>query len=721
MVKRFNFLTALAASILVGSCAVSIAWAQTVIVDNTDSEFNVLSASWSSGTSAPGHWATGYRFRDTTGSGAGVGAVEWRPNLPISDTYDVAVYYPQGANRADNATFTVHHNGGATPIIVSQQINGGTWRFLGSYSFNAGTAGSVELDNDANSGVVMADAVRFIAQSGPAPLFTEQGAAVLGGLRLDSRSVSAADIDNDGDYDLMFQGAGSAHLLRNNLVSMIGGGAANYTDISAALPAGLGPSWSTAWSDVDGDGDVDAFVGQSNIGGSGDYLRNDGVAGFANASVATGLDDPGFHQNVGWADMDGDLDLDLVMGMEGPEKHEIYLQGPPNSFTAVGAAANFQQDFGTKAYGMAMGDTDGDGDLDVYISTCRADNNIRNNFYENQLADTGTLGFVDIADANGTQFFQNSYGAEFFDFDDDGDLDLFMVGADGQLSKIFRNDGGNQFTDVDTITGHELLTSVGGDLNGGRTIDYDNDGDLDLFMHDHKQHNSEDHARKLYRNDGNWEFTDVTDAVGIASTNEGAYDSTWLDFDLDGDLDLFAPTDIGSPEKVFVSSASANGNHWLHVRLIGTSDNTRAVGARLDATIHSGTPMQRTLRRDANANAGTFNQSDLPVHFGLGDATVVDQLHVVWPDGQEQFLCNVGVDQHTTLHYPIAGDFDGDGAVADADVTAFVDCHGGPLSAIAPSDTDCVNACESAFDADDSGAIDLIDYQAFQESLADSP
>lgn len=718
MMKRSNHFVAVAASMLIWQCADSTAWSQTIIVDNTHSEFSVLSSSWSSGTSAPGHWATGYRFRDSTGSGAGIGAVEWRPDLPINDTYNVAVYYPEGTNRSNNVTFTVHHSGGSTPVMVNQQINGGTWNLLGLFSFNAGTTGSVELDNDANAGVVMADAVRFIAQSGPAPLFEEQGATVLGGLRLDSRSVSAADIDNDGDCDLMYQGAGGASLFRNNLIGL---GTATYTDISGMVPAGIGPSWSTGWSDVDGDGDVDAFVGQSNIGATGDYLRNDGLAGFTNASVATGLDDPGFHQNVAWADIDNDLDLDLILAMEGPEKHEIYLQGPANTFTPVGAAVDFQQDFGFKAYGMAMGDTDGDGDIDIYISTCRADNNLRNNFYENQLADTGTLGFIDIADANGTQFFQNSYGAEFFDFDDDGDLDLFMVGADNQLSKIFRNDGGDQFTDVDTITGHTLLTDVSGDLNGGRTIDYDNDGDLDLYMHDHKQNAGQDQARKLYRNDGNWEFADVTEAAGIASTNEGAYDSTWIDFDHDGDLDLFAPTDIGSPERVFVSSASTNGNHWIHVSLAGTSDNTRAVGARLDATIHSGTPMQRTLRRDANANAGTFNQSDMPVHIGLGGAAVVDQLRIVWPDGQQQFLCNVGVDQYVTMHYPIGGDFDGDGLVADADVTAFVDCYGGPLSAATPSDSDCDSACASAFDADDSGTIDLIDYQAFQESLANSP
>ena len=344
--------------------------------------------------------------------------------------------------------------------------------------------------------VLVAAVLGSLLQTGnlSAATFTEQGASVLGGVNYNSRSASLADIDNDGDLDMMFQGAfGAQQLFRNN---KIGTGATTFTNISGSLPAGLGSSWSAGWGDYDGDGNIDVFVGQSNTlssepGEKGDVLRGDGLGGFTNESVAVGLDDPGFHQNVAWADIDNDRDLDLIIAMEGPnfvsdEKHEIYLQGPGGSFTPVGAITGFQASVGVKAYGMAIGDTDGDGDLDIYISTCHGSNNIRNNFYENQLAQTGTLSFVDIADTNGTQFTKNSYGSEFLDFDDDGDLDLYMTGADGEASKIWRNDGGNQFTDVDTITGHALLSDTSGDLNGARAVDYDNDGDLDLFFHDHK-------------------------------------------------------------------------------------------------------------------------------------------------------------------------------------------------------------------------------------------
>ncbi len=518
------------------------------------------------------------------------------------------------------------------------------------------------------------------------PTFTDQAASILGGLNVSGRSASLADIDNDGDLDLFFQGGGSNQkLLRNNV---IGTGAHTFTDISStALPAsGLTESWSAAWGDYDGDGMIDVFVGQANSGSNtGDLLKNNGAAGFSNVSVAAGLNDPGFHQNVAWADIDHDRDLDLLIGMEGPtEKHQVYLQGPASHFTPVGAAVGFQQDFGTKAYGMAIGDTDGDGDLDVYMSTCRADNNIRKNFYKNMLAETGSLSFVDIADTNGTQTLDNGYGAEFVDFDDDSDLDLYMVGADAKPTKIWRNDGGNMFTDVDTLTGHPLLSDVAGDLDGGRAVDYDNDGDLDLYFHNNAAGTK---ARKLYRNDGAWQFTDVTVAAGIHAGIEGGYDSAWGDIDLDGDQDLIVPNNIGPvsgpfPERVFVSDASTNGNHWLYVRLNGPADNTTGIGASLYATLNDGAPDERTLRREANTNAGTFNQSDLPVHFGLGAADSIDQLRIVWPDGTVQYLDDVAVDQYLTIEFPtpLAGDYNTDGIIDAADYTVWRDKLGSGVS-----------------------------------------
>lgn len=499
--------------------------------------------------------------------------------------------------------------------------------------------------------------------------FTEAGQQILGTQDFDSRSCSFADIDNDGDPDLLFQGNGPSgnrdaarQLFLNNFVPS---GELTFTNISATagISAPDTTGWSAGWADVDGDGFVDVYLGQSNTGSSpaGDHFRNLGNLTFDNVSAST-INDPGFVQNVAWADMNNDDLLDLLLCMEGPEMHELYLQQEAGSFLQLGATVGFHVPHGTKGYGMAVGDADQDGDLDVYMSTCRGGGNIRNNFFENRLIPDGVLFFQDIADTNGTQYMDNSYNAEFLDFDNDGWLDLFVIGADQFDSKIFRNNGDGSYTDVADIVGRPLIDFNGGDLNGGKALDYDNDGDLDLFFHDHLRATSSggtdpsDVARLLYRNDGGWNFVNVTEEEGLLEPNRGAYDSAWADLDLDGDLDLVAPTASGTRERVYRSNASENGNHWLFLHLRSPQgQNTRAVGASVYATLRTGEDEEVVLRREANTNAGTFNQSDVPVHLGLGSAATVDTLRIVWPDGTEQMLRDVPAGQHLTMMQPAAG------------------------------------------------------------------
>ena len=120
------------------------------------------------------------------------------------------------------------------------------------------------------------------------------------------------------------------------------------------------------------------------------------------------------------------------------------------------------------------------------------------------------------------------------------------------------------------------------------------------------------------------------------------------------------------------------------------------------------------MRRDANANAGTFNQSDLPVHFGLGGAAMVDKLHVVWPNGAERDFCDLAADRRIDLHIAGPGDFDGDDDVDPSDLSGFVDCMGGPDAAVAPPSPACLDACLSAFDSDGDLDVDLLNLAVFQ-------
>lgn len=524
--------------------------------------------------------------------------------------------------------------------------------------------------------------------------FTEQGATLIGGANYSGRSASLADIDNDGDLDLLFQGGnnGNQQLFRNNLINAGGSASFTFTNVTATMfPApAFGPTWSAAWGDYNNDGNVDVFIGQST--GTGTLLKNNGAAGFSNVNASTGLNTPafsnGFSQNVGWGDFNNDHRLDLVIGMEGPEKNQLYVQQANGTFSEVGATVGLQAPLGYKSYGLAVGDYDSDGDMDIYISTC-ASGNIRNNFFKNMLKESGTntLSFVDVADINGTQNMNNTYGTQFVDLDNDGDLDLFVTGADGNNSKIYRNNGDGNFTDIDTITGHVLLSNVGTDLNGFRAVDYDNDGKLDLYFHDNLSGSGN---IKLYHNDGNWQFSNATTAVGLAgggNTGAGGYDGTWGDLDRDGDQDLINPNNSTfggspSPERVYINDASANGNHWLYVELNGPSWNTTGIGTSLYATTDAGSANQLTLRRESNTDAGTFNQSDLPVHFGLAAADHVDWLRVVWADGKVQYLHSVAANQYITVSYANAlpGDFSGDGVVDTSDYIIWRDNFNAPFT-----------------------------------------
>ncbi len=138
--------------------------AQTVTVDNSDADFSLLYGTWDSGEYGTPYGAD-YNWAMTTDFGGSPAAAEWRPDLPHAGVYYVSTYYVQGGNRADNAPFEVHHASGSTWVEINQQVNGETWVSLGAYYFDADGSDYVRLHNDAHVSVVIADAIRFEAET----------------------------------------------------------------------------------------------------------------------------------------------------------------------------------------------------------------------------------------------------------------------------------------------------------------------------------------------------------------------------------------------------------------------------------------------------------------------------------------------------------------------------------------------------------------------------
>ena len=211
--------------------------------------------------------------------------------------------------------------------------------------------------------------------------------------------------------------------------------------------------------------------------------------------------------------------------------------------------------------GVAWGDYDNDGDLDLYV----ANYNEANVLYRNN----GDGTFTDVTSEAGVGCISHSYGVAWGDYDNDGDLDLYVANYGANV--LYRNNGDGTFTDVTSEAG----VSCTGSSLGVAWGDYDNDGDLDLYVANHYE------ANVLYKNNGDGTFTDVTGAAGVGCTGS-SYGVAWGDYDNDGHLDLY----VANNGANVLYRNNGNLNHWLQIRLHGTISNRSAIGTKVKVIAH---------------------------------------------------------------------------------------------------------------------------------------
>ncbi|MBN1137713.1 MAG: CRTAC1 family protein [Anaerolineae bacterium] len=444
------------------------------------------------------------------------------------------------------------------------------------------------------------------------------------------------DYDGDGDQDLYVVnlgpgGAGQANvLLRND--------GAIFTDVSVEAGVGdIGPGVAAAWADMDNDSDLDLFV--SNRPGNNALYVNDGAGHFQNIAVAAGVADPaGYGEGAAWADDDQDGLVDLYMANYSSAAPPY----PPNRLYRSLDGSSFQ-DIATERQaadtgngeGIAWADLDNDGDLDLYVANAGGTNVLF------QRQDDGT--FADVTAQMHVQGGPgNSFGAAWGDYDNDGWLDLYV--AQQGTNRLYRNLSGADFADVTAEAG------AGGGNNrwslGCAWGDYDNDGDLDLHMAN-ATIAGYDSADLLLSHEGGSPvtFADVTAVAGVTNTLD-ARGNAWVDYDNDGDLDLYVVNQgsTGEPNRLFRNNGTPN--HWLEIRLIGAASNRSAIGARL--TVSS----DRSQIREISGGSGFASQDSLLAEFGLGDWGEPVDVTVLWPSGIQSSLSGVAVDQLITLIEP---------------------------------------------------------------------
>src|SRR5262245_20848244 len=301
-----------------------------------------------------------------------------------------------------------------------------------------------------------------------------------------------------------------------------------FTSVQTELFA-VANSFSNAWGDYDNDGDLDLAVSL----GTGEVrlYRNDrGV--LVSVGAALGMPQAGSHElrGLSWGDYDGDGFVDLLGGSTPTDKLTVVLHNEAGKrFVDVAAAIGLTIP-GRSARQTNWVDYDNDGDLDVYSSDRSGDNTLFRN-------DGGR--FTHVFVGVGPTDPRPTVGACWFDMDDDGDLDLFLANQSGAADAMWRNDG-SAFVDVAPklgMTGPPRTKDEGG--VGCAIGDYDNDGDLDIFVSNYG-HN------QLYRNNHNGTFTDVAKELGVGVENH-AVGADWGDYDNDGDLDLSVISYVGAP------------------------------------------------------------------------------------------------------------------------------------------------------------------------------
>jgi hypothetical protein len=337
----------------------------------------------------------------------------------------------------------------------------------------------------------------------------------------------------------------------------------------------------------------------------------------------------GFNIHACFVDYDNDGDLDLFVAnhaIRDTVGASVYRNDRGRfELVAISDAGLEREDVGT----MVWGDGDGDGYPDLVYA--------RNELPSRYCRNNGDGTFVSVSNAISTD---STKAYCWGDYDNDGDLDLCGGSAWSRGLVIYTNNGDAVFTrscmdDTDTLTGT---------MRRPHWVDYDNDGDLDLFVAKNAfPYNAE--ANALYENDGYGDFREVR-AGALVSDMESSSGAAWADYDRDGDLDVYVASSNNSPNAFYCNGGS--DNNWIAIRCIGTTANRSAIGARVrvKARINGRDVWQM---RQISSQSAFFSQDELPAHFGLRDAPVIDSIIVEWPGAGIQNLTNVEPNQFLTI------------------------------------------------------------------------
>jgi enediyne biosynthesis protein E4 len=432
--------------------------------------------------------------------------------------------------------------------------------------------------------------------------------------------VATGDYDNDGWEDLYITCFGPNHLFRNN-------GDGTFTDVTAR--AGVGDSrWSTgaAFGDYDNDGKLDLFV-----------------ANYIDLSLDA-LPEFGSGKNCVFRG------LPVQCGPRGLKGagDSLYHNNGDGTFTDVSTAAGVSDSALRFGMGVAWCDFNDDGRIDLYVANDSGPNYLYRNNGDNTFTDVGLASGTALSE-NGTE--QASMGVAIGDYDHRGRWNIVVTNFSDEYNAVYRHEKDFLFTDASyaTRTGKVSLPFVGW---GVKFFDYDNDGWLDLMVVNGHVYPQLEKAgleltyrqpKLVYRNDRNGTFTEVAKDLGSALTAPAvSRGAAFGDLDNDGDIDVVI-NNLDGPLTV-LRNDGGNGNNFLMIDLVGRKSNRSAFGARVKVT--AGDLVQVDERRSGGSY---LSQNDVRLHFGLEKRQKVDRVEVRWPDGAIETLTGVDANRFITL------------------------------------------------------------------------
>jgi hypothetical protein len=510
--------------------------------------------------------------------------------------------------------------------------------------------------------------------------------------------AAVCDYDDDGDLDVFVpNGLGTPDQLYRNL----GGG--HFEEIAAEVGvAGLGSNRTALWLDFDGDGRLDLIVAGDCIAAGAEcitgptirFYRQLETGAFEDRTAALAPADdavsgPGqFRSGLCGGDLNGDGWPDVVVGLW-PGGAKVLMNDAGRGFLDVSDACGIAE-ASNHHFQPGIFDFDGDGWRDVYWAIDYTENRLWRNMGD------GT--FVDIAPAAGLDNLMNDMGMALGDYDGDGDFDIYVTNITEfeNHNVLFRNDSAGPalaFAEVAVESG-VADTNFGW---GTTFLDADNDRLLDLAVTNGWYNGVGYHDRsRFFVNLGTQPptFEERGAAVGFDDDEWGA-SLVAFDMDRDGDLDLLQTCNLGGPLRLLENrlGPKAAANHSLVIQPRMDPPNAQAIGAVV--RVEAG---GATLMRLITAGTSFLGQEPAEAHVGMGRARVADRVTIAWPDGAQTILRNVAADQVLVVRRgPCAGtvDLDGDGAIDFADLILMLGGWGGCPVACA-ADVDASGAVDGA-------------------------